>query len=137
MPIANATQRTVGVVGLSLIAAVFFITAVAHGSAGDRVGAGLVAFFFAVWAIRMARLGVVVRGSIVEIRDLLKTTILNWGQVREVVIVDSGNITGRATCVAFVLESGSIIRAGGTASFRRSKVERLRDIILSVRGTDS
>lgn len=133
MRVVNSAQRTGGAAGLAGIAAIFLIGAVARGGTGDRVGASLVAVFFALWAFRMVRLGVLVRGPVVEIRDLLKTTILSWTQIRDVVIVDSGNVTGRATCVAFVLESGSVIRASGTASFQRSKVEQLRALILNAK----
>jgi hypothetical protein len=46
-------------------------------------------------------------------------------QVRDLTTVDSGNITGRATCVALVLTTGEVERAMATASFQPAKVHTM------------
>jgi hypothetical protein len=59
--------------------------------------------------------------------------VLPWRAIKDVIVADAGQVSGRSACVAFEVESGAIVRALGLASFRRSKVENMRRQIAALR----
>ena len=114
-----------------LLCLIFALVAVGNGAAahpttaGARFGSGLAALAFAITASRALRMGLVVTPVTITIRNFGSTKVLGWAQVSQLTIVDSGNATGRATCVGFVLTSGEVVRAMPTASFNAAKVRAM------------
>lgn len=97
MRIDNHAQRVGGAAALALIGLVCLVGAVAKGTAEEHVGAASVSLVLLVAAFRIVQLGVQIHGPIITIRNLFQTTVLTWSSVRDVVVIDSGNITGHAT----------------------------------------
>ncbi|HVW80802.1 MAG TPA: PH domain-containing protein [Mycobacteriales bacterium] len=140
--ITNRAQ-TYGVFSATgLLAAAFALGAAVRGAHsdptyGDQVGDGLVAVAFAAAALRSLRLGVEVGPRTVTIRNIGSTKVFSWESVRDLTIVDSGNVTGRATCVALILNSGEVVRAMPTGSYRPSKVRAMLEQIQEARPAPS
>ena len=73
--------------------------------------------------IRIAVAGVVQRDGLVVVRNWTRTRTIPRSEIAEVAVVSSGNVTNAATCVAFRLADGRLIKAMPTASYSAKKVE--------------
>lgn len=128
MLISNRAQQVESVCVFGLVAIPLALTALipgAPGTAGDHAGRGFLALVFGVAAFRCYRIGLDLGPDVLTIRRYLSTRFVPWDQVRNVTIVDSGNATGRANCVAVILTSGELVRISATASYRLSKVQKM------------
>lgn len=88
-----------------------------------RVVAAACGVLLLVAEIRIAFAGVVQKDGMVIIRNWTRTWTVPRLEIAEVVVVPSGNATGAATCVAFRLDDGRLIKAMPTASYSAKKVE--------------
>lgn len=136
---ANYTVAGIcGLLGAAFALVAFGSRHTAHPpTAGDRVGAGLAVIGFAVVAFRALRMGVEVGPHTLTLRGFGSTKVVSWEQVRDLSVVDSGNVTGRATCVALILTSGEVVRAMATASFRSAKVHAMLTALAQARPRQS
>ena len=80
--------------------------------------------------VRAARLGLDVTGDGIVIRNLGQTYRVAWPTVTNVDVVNSGNVTGAAWCVA-IRAAGRTIKAKGTASDSKERVEEFGRAILA------
>ncbi len=79
--------------------------------------------FFGFLFVRTWRAGVTANRCGVEIRNIGRTVVLPWADVRSISVVKSNNVTGMVRCVVVHREDGTGVIARAASSYSRNKVE--------------
>jgi hypothetical protein len=134
--LANGAGKVALAACLALIGLVFLSIA-AEGQLAARIFGLAVAVVVAALTVRAVRAALVLTSDAVVVRNLLATRIVPFADVRSFGIVSSGNVTGIAVCLAVTDKEGKVIKASGTATYSKSKAERLLAMATAVRSANS
>jgi len=114
-----------GSVWLILIALLFVASAARRGQdGGGRVIFAVCAAFFAVVFVRFLRSNLKVDSSSVLNRGVRRSTKIDRSEITSFGIAEGGTLFP-SWCIGITLRSGNQVRVLSTASYSRSKAERL------------